>query len=779
MTEEAPFKGKTLLVVDTGPIKKKFIFQKLKKLGLKTIVLNKERNWADPYVDKWIFVDNYNHQEVLLSLQLFFKNHPRIKVDGALTFWEDHVLLTSKIVDKFNLIGVPLLIAEQVRNKFKFREFCRDHGIRGPRHIIVSSLKDVYSVAKKLSFPLVLKPAFGSDSVYVIKVNNEQELKDTFLYVKNNISAHSEETSSLADGLEILAEEYIDGDEVDIDIILQNGKIKFYSIADNYNKNHERFFIDSGQAVPSSLPESDQNALIEMAEEVLEKLGIKDGCVHFEAKSTKNGPIPIEVNLRMGGDYVYSYIKGAWGVDLIEQAVKVAIGEYVKVYKPTKPRKYIVGWDLHPESSGILVERDIAEELKNKSYLEEIHFYKEIGDPILLPPDGYELLGWITVSGDNQLDAQDNLKEALKLISYKVVKFDEESSVGKTSRQTRSSIAVLNQNLLLRAAKRAKVRRASIDNRRNLRIGIATNLSYAEQPSQRVQSAVFIEKELSKKGYHTTLLDFDNFPFVFNELKNTDLVFNVALGINNLYYSNTQTASFLEALQIPFTGASSVNSALNLDRIRTKKLLSFHNIPTPQWDYIFSLKGKIKDDLIYPVILKPGYKTDLLSYVPYIKATNKKELPKFLEKFSKNYTGPILLEKYIDGAEYLVPILGTEKSDIKVLPLVKVLRSNKSTQLLQCPPKGISEKLYSLITEIALDAYRFLHIRDYGSVRVLVDREDNPYVISVDPCPLILPQSFFTKSAKELGFSFVDLLEEIINLAILRYRNQKEPIDYL
>ena len=52
-----------------------------------------------------------------------------------------------------------------------------------------------------------------------------------------------------------------------------------------------------------------------MAEDTLEKLGIFNGCIHYEAKSTKKGPMPLEVNLRMGGDYVYSYTKSAWNVD--------------------------------------------------------------------------------------------------------------------------------------------------------------------------------------------------------------------------------------------------------------------------------------------------------------------------------------------------------------------------------------------------------------------------------------------------------------------------------
>ena len=90
----------------------------------------------------------------------------------------------------------------------------------------------------------------------------------------------------------------------------------------NFDKNKGSFFVDKGQAIPSSLPSKNQKELVDMAEEALEKLGVQNACVHFEAKYTKKGPIPIEINLRMGGDYVHSYVQGAWNLDLIEAVAK-------------------------------------------------------------------------------------------------------------------------------------------------------------------------------------------------------------------------------------------------------------------------------------------------------------------------------------------------------------------------------------------------------------------------------------------------------------------------
>ncbi|TPW17083.1 MAG: hypothetical protein FD126_3730 [Elusimicrobia bacterium] len=51
------FKGKTILIVNSGPLKKRFIFQKLKGLGVGIVLLNKENNWAARYADAHITAD--------------------------------------------------------------------------------------------------------------------------------------------------------------------------------------------------------------------------------------------------------------------------------------------------------------------------------------------------------------------------------------------------------------------------------------------------------------------------------------------------------------------------------------------------------------------------------------------------------------------------------------------------------------------------------------------------------------------------------------------------
>ena len=150
---------KIILIVNAGSQKKRFILKKIKKLGLTTIVINKKvETWAKTYVDHWIIADSSNHAEVIHKVHNFISTHPEIKIDGAITFWEDDVLLCSRICDRFKFIGIPLAVAKKARNKFLFREFCVKNKLPVPGHAYIHSEEDIKNIVQTLKFPLVIKP---------------------------------------------------------------------------------------------------------------------------------------------------------------------------------------------------------------------------------------------------------------------------------------------------------------------------------------------------------------------------------------------------------------------------------------------------------------------------------------------------------------------------------------------------------------------------------------------------------------------------------------------
>ena len=763
---------RTILLVNTGSQKKKFILQKIKKLGLKIVMLHYEKNWASPYVDHWIITDLNNHKECIQQIKIFNADHPDINIEGVLTFWEDSVLLTSKIVDSFGFNGISFNIAQHTKNKLLFREYCKKEGLKTPTALPIRKKEDLQKILELLTFPIVLKPVYGASSAFVIKVEEKTELLQTYDYVKQNISGHQESVEW--DSLEIYAEEYIDGDEVDIDIILQNGKIKFYSISDNF-KTNEPFFIETGRATPSTLPRNSQKELIDMAEETLEKLEIQNGIIHFEAKINNLDAIPIEVNMRMGGDEAYPSIKAAWGVDLIENAIKIALSIHIKkIEKFDIPKKFITSTDFLSNYSGIVAKLHINKMLYKKKFVDEFHFHKKIGDTVLVPPEGFEYLGWITTSGENPHDASDNLDQALKYIHYTIAKFDPGSMIGRTVQKSRFSSAYLTKRMIKGAVRLEQIKRISRKNLQKLHIGIVSSFDKKNfDDTLKDEEFYHLYNIMKEKGYRVSLVSFSDVSKAIFYLKESDisLVINTIKKIPDSNVNQYHIASLLEIAQVPHIGSSEISLKLCENKINMRKVLEYHEMPLAKWDYLESQNEELDDTLKFPLIVKTSISTDANGRhnKNHFIANSTRELQRKVKEVLKEKK-QALIEEYIEGDEYEVFILGNDEANLRALPLTRYIYSPHNPSIIQRPPKNISKKMISLITEIALDTFYILGSHDYALARIKIDLNNNPYLVDYDPMPSLARTKNFSITAELAGFRYEEFVEEIISLAVKRYK---------
>lgn len=408
---------KHILVVRSGYPSKEFVLKRLKDLGYYVIILDTQKNCPDELVDDWILADLYDYDASIKAIEKYLAN-PKNHIDGAITFWEEAVFTTAAITEHFGWIGLPLKSVEEIKNKHAFRELCRANNLPSPRsHLLSSRAQDYAEVTRDLTFPVVVKPLYGAASAFVTRVDEPQQLEKAYQTIKESIQSFwlAPEWKSI----DLYVEEYIDGQEVDIDILLQDGTCVFYSITDNF-QTQEPYFIETGQALPSSLSQDKQDALIEMALAVLKSAGVTDGCIHFEAKSSTRGPVPVEINLRMGGDHVYTFIKDGWGVDMVEQAAKIAVGDPIKPISPRAPLHFLEGKYFEPERPGVITDIVYHQEILTDPHLAKLHFDMKEGEKVEIPPRGFDFFGWITSRGKTKQEAQSHLARLFSEFKFEV-----------------------------------------------------------------------------------------------------------------------------------------------------------------------------------------------------------------------------------------------------------------------------------------------------------------------------------------------------------------------
>jgi biotin carboxylase len=271
--------------------------------------------------------------------------------------------------------------------------------------------------AAGLTYPLVVKPVRGAGSQCVQRVDNAAELTHAATRFQADLRARHFADMWGDDGLQV--EEYIAGPEVDIDLLLFHGEVRYARVSDNFPPV-EPWFLERGGRLPSLLSTAEQQGLIDMAVAVLQALGVTHGCVHFEARLSPRGPMPIEVNLRLGGAEVCAFHWGAFGVNLLEQAVRLALDLPPTLGSAVAPRAYCVSTNFVPTQAGHLRHIHVAPEVFTSLYCVELVIFREVGDLIRVPPDGFDYCGWLVASGESPETAAVHLAELTAGIQFAI-----------------------------------------------------------------------------------------------------------------------------------------------------------------------------------------------------------------------------------------------------------------------------------------------------------------------------------------------------------------------
>ncbi|OIO27212.1 hypothetical protein COX86_02095 [Candidatus Micrarchaeota archaeon CG_4_10_14_0_2_um_filter_60_11] len=791
--------GKTVLFVNSGSRKKEFTLKRAKELGLRVVLLAPRMTWEKRYADDFVKANNFDHAEALAAVGEFIAAGN--KIDGAVTFWEDDVPLMAALCEKFGWIGPTREVAERCRNKYAMREAFRRAAVPSPRHARVKSPEELEKAMKSIGFPAVVKPAWGADSEFVVQVNDEEEAREAFSYISKNAVPKFNPIFAYNNN-EFIIEEYMPGIEVSVESVTQYGVTSVIGIAEK-KLMREPYFVEEGDSAPSRFEGETLDKIRELVLKAHAALGVRESVTHSEIKVTPDGPKMVEVAARMGGDYIWDWVNTIWGVDLVQEALSIALGEQVN-RTPQPPKCFLSARYFNSEKSGVVCGIRGWQEAKGNAGLHDFYLDKEVGDVVLAPPEGFESVGWIACKGNTLSEAEKSLDELFNSVEVTIAKYDVGSSVGQTHRKNKFSYASVTRNRLLSGEKINRLKYLPNEDLHKLHVGILCNRYETNGDDNPVESDLTsvgenIQKALEEKGYKATFFDMNEYPLPVEKMQkaHVDVVFNVCERVNDSSLLEPHSAALMDMLQIPYTGSTPFTLALCIDKIRVKKLLSFHDIPTPKWDYVYEIDDEIRDDLRYPLIIKPGNSDNSIGITNDSVVTDEEGLRKQLNEIVVKMGRPALIEEYVEGDEYDVSIIGND-DDLRVLPLSRSIFNEMPAgywhiypydakwkkedtpydKILKELPAKIPNKLASLITEIAVDTYNILDCHDYGRVEIRVDKDGNPFVLELNPNPSINAGDCVPGAAELVGMNYADFTEEILKLAVKRYKD-KPPYYHL
>jgi D-alanine-D-alanine ligase len=294
-----------------------------------------------------------------------------------------------------------------------------------------------------------------------------------------------------------------------------------------------------------------------------------------------------------------------------------------------------------------------------------------------------------------------------------------------------------------------------------------------------------------------------------------DLCFNICEG----HFGDgreAQVPALLEMLRLPYTGSRVLTLALALDKSMTKRVLMWHDLPTPAMQTFESADELLDDDMLFPLFVKPSHEGTGMGISAKSIVHNDRELREQLQSTIHRYKQTALVERFIAGREVTVGLVGnipgivarrlpsrfyTTKSrdyseaglaalkagGMTFLPPMEVdlapyretdgvysnrLKTDLAEQLDYLCPAPLDGPQVQELNWLTAAVFRVIGCFDVARVDFRLDESDNykPYILEINPLPGLAPGiSDLVIEAQAFNISHTELVNMILEAAIARH----------
>lgn len=351
-------------------------------------------NIAHKYSDEYYNISIIDKEAVLELAKT-------LKIDGIMSFAVDPGVLTAAYVSE--KMGLPFAgsfkSVEILQNKALFRKFLEQHDFNVPKSNSYTELEQALKKYNEADLPVIVKPVDSAGSKGVIKVEKIEELEKAILYAVKFSPSKT-----------FIIEEFLEskGCSSDSDCFSVDGKMEVVTFsAQRFDKNSPNPYTPSAYSWPSTISLENQNYLKEELQRLVSLLNLKSSIYNIEVRETvDNRAYIMEVSPRGGGNRLSEMVRYSTGIDLISNAVKVALGEDIEIKSPSQ-NGYWAEVILYSNTKGLYRDLIVKEDVKKA--VVEIDLWVKKGDKINAFSAANDAIGTIVL----QFETSEELEEVI------------------------------------------------------------------------------------------------------------------------------------------------------------------------------------------------------------------------------------------------------------------------------------------------------------------------------------------------------------------------------
>lgn len=340
--------------------------------------------------------------------------------------------LTALLAKQYGCIGNDPKSAFYCRSKYHMRKELDKAGVPIPGYKLCKNFEELKAAIEEFGFPCVVKP-IGANATYgTFMLKDESSMKDlesnyntSIGYLKeksvnDDIFEFSEEELNMI-GIEdhvnmvtdYLVEEFMPGPEYSIDALVQDGKVTITGIEEQIRMSFP-YPVEYESKLPYVCSKERFDQIYNIVCQTIYALGIKNSATHTEVIYTPQGFKVVEIACRIGGDDLHDVIYQVTGLNLMFEAIMIALGVKRELHVPILC--HTAGSLIFAEREGVLKEIIVPEELKNDPDVFNLNMTAKPGDKIAPPPKNFDYIGFVNTKGATPEAADAKLRYVLSNI---------------------------------------------------------------------------------------------------------------------------------------------------------------------------------------------------------------------------------------------------------------------------------------------------------------------------------------------------------------------------
>jgi len=340
----------------------------------------------------------------------------RAGVQGVLTVSADRAVpVVAAVAEALGLPGIGSATAHLMTHKVAMRRRLAEIGVPQPRFAAVRNLHEGRAALDTVGLPAVLKPSDSGGQRGVFRLDSDADLE---------LHLHAALAESAT--REAIVESFHEGIELNGLVVARRGTVELLTLSDRLRPPGIGFGVGWIHVYPSTLAGYPLEEAEREAVHGVRALGLRDGIAFPQLIVSDSGDVRIvEVAARIPGGQMADLARHAVGVDLVELALRQALGEEIgdELARPQRQQPLAIRFltaSPGPLPTGKVRSVGALEPVLAAPGVVQAEVFLAVGETIRPVRLDGDRRGYVIAVGETNLEALDRAEAAARLLEVEV-----------------------------------------------------------------------------------------------------------------------------------------------------------------------------------------------------------------------------------------------------------------------------------------------------------------------------------------------------------------------